>query len=110
MSKIKVTGLKLETAKGKKIKLNIEEAKELYEQLDELFGENTTVVNNYPYYYWNRNWWNNSPYITLTGQSPSVWGNSTNTGDNVTTTGAVAYSFLSNSTGMKYDYEVAEAA
>jgi hypothetical protein len=41
--KIKLTTLILETKDGKKIKLSIDEAKELHEQLDVLFAKNTYI-------------------------------------------------------------------
>ena len=37
--KLKVTGLELETEDGKKVSLTLGEAKDLYEQLDELFSK-----------------------------------------------------------------------
>lgn len=41
MSKIKVTGLELTTADGKKVALTLDEARDFYTQLDALFGKPT---------------------------------------------------------------------
>ena len=62
MSKIKVTGLELETTSGQKVKLTLAEAKELHEQLESLFGAKTAYVQPYVV----RPWYPYSPYWTFT--------------------------------------------
>ena len=42
--KIKIESIKIKTSKGKEIILELEEAKELFDQLKELFGDKTTYV------------------------------------------------------------------
>ena len=42
--KLKLTKITLQTADGKTVELSIQEAKELYEQLDDLFGEKTAPL------------------------------------------------------------------
>ena len=95
MSKIKVTGLKLETANGKKVKLSLEEAKELHEQLNDLFGKDVQYVRGYPYQYW----YNTYP----------VWGGGTVTtryenAANTALTSSASNVVQSNTTGMKVSY------
>ena len=55
--KLKVTGLELETKDGKKVNLTLSEAKELHEQLDELFGSKYNP--SYPVYIdrWHQPYW-----------------------------------------------------
>lgn len=89
MSKIKVTGLELETKKGKKVSLSLEEAKELHEQLDELFGKETQYI---PYYTGNWPYWYNS--------ARPIWGSSGYSH----TVGVAANTVTSDSTGMKLTY------
>ena len=88
--KVKVTGLELETKGGTKVPLSLDEAKELYEQLDELFGKKVEYVPGYPVRI--RPWWYQaSPPYTVVGPY-TVW----NSGN--------ANTVLSNSTGMKVSY------
>jgi hypothetical protein len=46
--KLKLTKLELETREGKKVELSMDEAKELYEQLNDLFGDKTVYIPNQP--------------------------------------------------------------
>ncbi len=57
--KLRLTKIELETKGGKKVELSIDEARELHDQLHELFGEkyvpNQPIVierDRYPYRYW----------------------------------------------------------
>ena len=82
--KLKVTGLELETKDGKKVGLTLAEAKDLHEQLDELFGKEVPGPA-YPIYIdrWRPYW--QQPYYSWT-----------------TTTGGMQ---VSNATsGMKVSY------
>lgn len=94
MKKIKVTGLELETKKGQKVILTLDEAKELHEQLDELFG----AKSNYNY---------TSPWIWFTPNSRPYYYNNTPpqyTYTITSSTNANNYVFTSNNTGMKLNY------
>lgn len=63
-NKIEITGLKLKTRDGKTVNLSLAEAKELHEQLDNLFGKKTVyipsnpiVIDRYsPYWYDHSKW------------------------------------------------------
>ena len=46
---MEVKHIVLETDEGKKIKLTLDQAKQLHSQLNDLLGENKTVINNHPY-------------------------------------------------------------
>ena len=46
MDKLQVTKIGFERRDGKKVELTIKEAKELYEQLHELFGDKTVIIQN----------------------------------------------------------------
>ena len=46
--KIKLTKISLETKEGKEIELSINEARELYSQLESLFGSKTTYIPSTP--------------------------------------------------------------
>lgn len=46
--KLKLTKLELETEDGKRVELSLAEAKELYEQLHELFGDKTVYLPSQP--------------------------------------------------------------
>ena len=54
-NKLKLTRIELQTKNSKKIMLTIDEAKELYQQLDELFGDKDTssqipiIFHDYPW-------------------------------------------------------------
>lgn len=75
MSKIKVTGLKLETKNGKKIELTLAEAKELHEELDELFGFKERIEYRYSYPSLRQ------PYVWYNVTAPN-WGTITTTANN----------------------------
>jgi len=65
MSKIKLEKIGLATADGQEVSLTIKEAKELYEQLHELFGSKTTYVPYNPVYIERyRDPWITRPYYT----------------------------------------------
>lgn len=50
-NKMRIKNLTFETAKGTQVELSVDEAKELYDQLHQLFGKDTTYVPNpYPVY------------------------------------------------------------
>lgn len=91
MSKIKVTGLKLETENGKKIKLTLAEAKELYDQLEDLFGVEVEVEHHY----------HDHPYVW---KQPYIWYNSTNSPWSTLTTTATNIMAVSGTTNMKMEY------
>lgn len=68
-SKLKVTGLELETKDGKKVGLTLAEARDLHEQLDELFGKevrDTIYIDRYRPY-WNQPWITWNSHISSTG-------------------------------------------
>ena len=48
--KIKIANIELETGRGAKVRLTLQEAKELHSQLDELFGTKVTYVPSAPIY------------------------------------------------------------
>ena len=104
---IEITGLKLKTANGKKVKLTLEEARELHAQLDEMFGVKK-VVNNYSTYpawpyYRSPNWY--TTWHAGTGTSKNLTTTvASSTGDDVVVSNNLA-TFLSNTTGMKLEYE-----
>lgn len=65
MEKIKVTSIKIKNTDGKEIELSIEDAKELYIQLRELFGDKQVIIKSEPiiieqYRKWHDDW--NRPY------------------------------------------------
>ena len=65
---MKIKKIVLVTDDGKKIKLTLEQAKELHEQLNDLLGSNTTIINNTssPYVY--------SPWSTGFQLDPPLFG------------------------------------
>lgn len=65
--KLKLTKLELETKNGTKIELSLDEARELHEQLHELFGKETTVIPSAPVIIERDRWYPPSPYY------PQVW-------------------------------------
>ena len=85
--KIKITGLELKTKDGKKVELTLEEAKELHEQLDELFGKEVKYVPSTPIYV--RSWWETNPYpyygVTCTSNNLMVTSNNTGMSVNYST-------------------------
>jgi hypothetical protein len=88
--KLKVTGLELETKDGKKVALTLDEARELHEQLDDLFGKEVQYVPSQPIYV--RPWWERPdvpPYITCT------------VGPSTSNVSGIA---KSNTTGMQVSY------
>ncbi len=60
--KIKISKIEVKTSDGKKVDLTLEEAKELYEQLDKLFGDKTVYVPNSPLVIYKDRW----PYYPVT--------------------------------------------
>ena len=73
-TKLKLTNLELETNDGTKVKLSLDEARELYEQLHELFGNKTVYLPGAPVIIdrWRTPYWT-SPYLTWTSsQSAST--------------------------------------
>lgn len=94
--KIKVTGLELETKGGAKVPLTLEEAKELYDQLHDLFGKETEI--RHQWHYW-RPWWDR-PYVTYTTGASLTTGNLQ----------ASSYTALSNTTGMKLTYNSTDSS
>lgn len=66
----KVVSIDIELDKFEPIHLKLAEAKELYEQLHELFGKEIEHVHHY-----DRRWY--QPYYTFTNAGPVVYGNST---------------------------------
>lgn len=96
--KLKVTGLELETKDGKKVPLTLAEAKDLHEQLDELFGKEVVYRPSHPIYidryqpYWNQ------PWITwcAASSSQSVSGSASS---------AVLCNTVGQSSGLKISYQ-----
>ena len=70
--KLKLTKLELETKDGKKVELSLAEAKELHEQLHELFGDKTVYLPSQPVIIdrWRNPYWA-SPYVTWCDNSKS---------------------------------------
>jgi len=76
--KLKLTKIELETKDGKKVSLSIEEAKDLHDQLHDLFGQNVQFIPSRPviierdHYPW-RNpcapYWRSSEPIPMLGNS-----------------------------------------
>lgn len=71
--KLKLTKIELQTKDGKKVDLSLAEAKELHEQLHELFGEKVVrvpgspvIIDRYRDRYWNR------PYVTWCSTGGSI--------------------------------------
>ena len=70
MSKLKLSGIELETSSGQKVKLTLDEAKELHDQLNELFG--VKYVPSAPIYidcdrYWPRRPWESPIWCGTSG-------------------------------------------
>ena len=61
-NKLKLTKLTLETKDGKPVELSIEEARELYSQLDELFGTKTIYAPSLPVYIERHTWPQYQPF------------------------------------------------
>ena len=93
----KVASIEIELEDFEPIKLKLDEAKELYEQLHTLFGDKEVKhVHHYDY------WWNR-PYYTVS--SPSIWlTDSSGTGVISSGTTTTTSSVLSSNTGMKVTY------
>lgn len=62
MSKLKLTKIEVTTKDGKKIELSLDEAKDLHEQLHELFGEKKFFLPSAPVVI-------EPPYVTCSAQS-----------------------------------------
>ena len=82
--KMRVTGLELETKDGKRVELTLAEAKELHEQLDELFGEKVRYVPGSPIYV--RPWVHPSYWVTCSTSANSLTSKSESTGMQITYT------------------------
>lgn len=96
MSKLEVTGLKLQTKDGKKVSLTLEEAKELHEQLDKLFGTDIQYIG--PYYVNPYPW---RPYYSWTGVSNTSIGGTAGDPNTIVCNSAA--------TEMSVEYAVANA-
>ena len=70
MSKLKVSGIELETSDGTSVTLTIEEAKELHDQLHKLFGK--TYVPSAPIYIRERQWPWCDPWVTYGDNTGSI--------------------------------------
>lgn len=70
--KLKLTKLELETKDGKKVELSLEEARELHEQLHELFGSKTTIIPGAPIIIERDRWWPPRPYYTSTWRTDNT--------------------------------------
>ena len=99
MAKQKIVSIEIELKDYEPIKFTMDEAKELHEQLDALFGEKVKHIHHNDY------WWHR-PYYT--------WYNASNTAipcSNLTTTisssDLVGKSIASSTTNMKVSYKAA---
>lgn len=65
--KLKLTGIKVKNSDGEEIELTMEEAKDLHEQLDELFGKETITITQPVYIERERHYWEKPPYRWIWG-------------------------------------------
>lgn len=78
VKKLKLTKIVLETKDGKQVELSIEDAEELHEQLNTLFGEKTTYIPSMPIVIERDRW--NPPYypywcdVTYMNDAPKLGG------------------------------------
>lgn len=72
-AKLKITKLELKTASGEKISLTIKEAKELFNQLEELFGIKNTLLPTTPIIIERNNYFKKCPFPL---SPPIIWGTS----------------------------------
>ena len=80
MSKVKLTKLELTTKDGKTVELTIDEAKDLHEQLHELFGAKTVYLPSAPIYIEPYRWPYSRPYWGVTCESNGTTVHSKTTG------------------------------